>query len=48
MDRLGDTYRWKSENVATAEVSEVLGRFPGVNEAMVYGVEVPGECSFLI
>ncbi|KAF2098043.1 acetyl-CoA synthetase-like protein [Rhizodiscina lignyota] len=43
LDRLGDTYRWKSENVSTAEVSEVLGRFAGVQEAIVYGVEVPGH-----
>jgi hypothetical protein len=43
MDRLGDTFRWKSENVSTAEVSEVLGNFPGVIEANVYGVEVPGH-----
>ncbi|KAF2499859.1 acetyl-CoA synthetase-like protein [Lophium mytilinum] len=43
MDRLGDTFRWKSENVSTAEVSHVLGDFPGVVEANVYGVEVPGH-----
>lgn len=41
LDRLGDTYRWKSENVSTAEVAEVLGSFPGIHEANVYGVAVP-------
>jgi len=42
MDRLGDTYRWKGENVSTAEVAGVMGTFPGIGEANVYGVEVPG------
>ncbi|KAL9093840.1 MAG: hypothetical protein Q9165_003763, partial [Trypethelium subeluteriae] len=41
IDRLGDTFRWKSENVSTAEVAETLGRYPGVAEANVYGVTVP-------
>ena len=41
MDRLGDTYRWKSENVSTAEVAEAVGRYSGIFEAIVYGVEVP-------
>ncbi|KAI0477138.1 hypothetical protein GGR56DRAFT_391114 [Xylariaceae sp. FL0804] len=43
LDRLGDSFRWKGENVSTAEVSEVLGRFPGVGEATVYGVALPGH-----
>lgn len=43
MDRLGDTYRWKGENVSTAEVSEVLGKYPGVVEANVYGVALPNH-----
>jgi len=42
VDRIGDTFRWKGENVATSEVSEALGVVPGVKEANVYGVAVPG------
>jgi acyl-CoA synthetase (AMP-forming)/AMP-acid ligase II len=41
-DRLGDTFRWKGENVSTAEVGEILCGAPGVLEANVYGVEIPG------
>lgn len=40
-DRIGDTFRWKSENVSTAEVSQALGLHPAVHEANVYGVQVP-------
>jgi acyl-CoA synthetase (AMP-forming)/AMP-acid ligase II len=42
VDRLGDTYRWKGENVATSEVQERLSEWSGVQEANVYGVSVPG------
>lgn len=41
VDRLGDTFRWKGENVSTTEVENVLTALPGVSEAVVYGVEVP-------
>ncbi len=43
MDRIGDTFRWKSENVSTAEVSQVLGMHPAVRDANVYGVELPNH-----
>jgi fatty-acyl-CoA synthase len=41
VDRIGDTFRWKGENVATSEVSEALCTFPGITQANVYGVTVP-------
>eukprot|EP01059_Diplonema_ambulator_P036027 TRINITY_DN8791_c0_g1_i1.p1 TRINITY_DN8791_c0_g1~~TRINITY_DN8791_c0_g1_i1.p1 ORF type:complete len:636 (+),score=247.11 TRINITY_DN8791_c0_g1_i1:133-2040(+) len=43
VDRIGDTFRWKGENVSTMEVSEVLSTYPGIVEASVYGVEIPGK-----
>ncbi|KAF4726681.1 hypothetical protein FOZ62_021465 [Perkinsus olseni] len=43
VDRIGDTFRWKGENVSTTEVSEVVSQYPGIAEANVYGVKVPGE-----
>ncbi len=42
VDRIGDTFRWKGENVATAEVAAALMACPGVKDANVYGVGIPG------
>jgi len=41
-DRLGDTFRWKGENVATTEVEAAISTDPQIEEATVFGVEVPG------
>jgi fatty-acyl-CoA synthase len=42
VDRVGDTFRWKGENVATSEVNEAIASCPGVVDATTYGVEIPG------
>jgi fatty-acyl-CoA synthase len=42
VDRLGDTFRWKGENVATSEVNDAVRDAAGVIDATTYGVAVPG------
>ncbi|MEO1641691.1 MAG: long-chain-acyl-CoA synthetase [Pseudomonadota bacterium] len=42
VDRIGDTFRWKGENVSTNEVAECVSKAPGISTANVYGVSVPG------
>jgi fatty-acyl-CoA synthase len=41
VDRIGDTFRWKGENVSASEVMHVISAYSGVSEAMVYGVALP-------
>lgn len=41
VDRTGDTFRWKGENVSTGQVEMIVNQFPGVSEGITYGVEIP-------
>ena len=41
VDRLGDTFRWKGENVATTQVERALGSNKSIEECTVFGVEIP-------
>ena len=43
VDRIGDTFRWKGENVSTVEVAATVSKSPGVTETVVYGVPIPGN-----
>jgi acyl-CoA synthetase (AMP-forming)/AMP-acid ligase II len=42
-DRLGDTYRWRGENVSTIEVENIISKHLNSREVVVYGVELPGQ-----
>jgi len=41
-DRTGDTFRWRGENVSTSEVEAIISNIVNLNDAVVYGVQVPG------
>lgn len=43
LDRTGDTFRWKGENVSTAEVENILSKSLDHTSCVVYGVQIPGK-----
>jgi citronellyl-CoA synthetase len=42
VDRVGDTFRWKGENVSTNEIGEIINTYPDIHMSNIYGVEIPG------
>ena len=42
-DRTGDTFRWKGENVSTSEIEATISNIVKLNDAVAYGVEIPGN-----
>ncbi len=43
VDRLGDAFRWKGENISASEVADTISSCPGVTDAVVFGVHIPGH-----
>ncbi|MCP4578633.1 MAG: long-chain-acyl-CoA synthetase, partial [Deltaproteobacteria bacterium] len=43
VDRMGDTFRWKGENVSTMEVEKIVNAFAQVEQSTAYGVKFPGQ-----
>lgn len=41
-DRIGDTFRWRGENVSTTEVEAIISKILGLRDVVVYGVKIPG------
>ena len=43
IDRVGDSYRWHGENVSSQEVENILMEYPSIEQAVVYGIEIPNH-----